>query len=204
MNGEGVEAHHVELHFKPTVRQQLYSHRCFATNTCSVRPECFRCPFTPQSKPDKHLFPLFLGLLLWMSAWTEVRKSTQTQKWQKYVFVLSFCIQDKTTLYDYACAFWDEMKKEWSTRGCNKINSTNGTLGCLCNHTTNFAALWVRSKFILTLRLNVNMKATKGNSDLFFWSSHIEIITNTVIWTSFLSLDWSFLPWLWSSPLFTT
>lgn len=51
---------------------------------------------------------------------------------------------DNTTLYDYACVFWDYTLDDWSTEGCTKINSTNKTMGCLCNHTTNFAALWVK------------------------------------------------------------
>ncbi|KAJ8367321.1 hypothetical protein AAFF_G00321050 [Aldrovandia affinis] len=45
------------------------------------------------------------------------------------------------TLYDYACVFWNYTLEDWSTFGCVKTNSTPGTLGCSCNHTTNYAML---------------------------------------------------------------
>ncbi|XP_056227089.1 adhesion G-protein coupled receptor G7-like [Seriola aureovittata] len=47
-----------------------------------------------------------------------------------------------TSLYDFACAFWDYSKEDWSTVGCSKGNASDGVLRCFCNHTTNFAALW--------------------------------------------------------------
>ncbi|XP_078147357.1 adhesion G-protein coupled receptor G7 [Centroberyx gerrardi] len=46
-----------------------------------------------------------------------------------------------TTLYDYACVFWDYSLGDWSTQGCTKVNASDGVLRCFCNHTTNFAAL---------------------------------------------------------------
>ncbi|KAM3850058.1 adhesion G-protein coupled receptor G7 [Diretmus argenteus] len=46
-----------------------------------------------------------------------------------------------TTLYDYACVFWDHKLNDWSTIGCSKGNAEDGVLRCFCNHTTNFAAL---------------------------------------------------------------
>ncbi|XP_046887500.1 adhesion G-protein coupled receptor G7-like [Hypomesus transpacificus] len=46
-----------------------------------------------------------------------------------------------TTLYDFACVFWNYNKSEWSTEGCSKVNVSSEALRCVCNHTTNFAAL---------------------------------------------------------------
>ncbi|XP_071335566.1 adhesion G-protein coupled receptor G7-like [Trachinotus anak] len=47
-----------------------------------------------------------------------------------------------TSLYDFACVFWDYGLEDWSTAGCSKGNASDGVLRCFCNHTTNFAALW--------------------------------------------------------------
>ncbi|XP_028998935.1 mucin-2 [Betta splendens] len=47
-----------------------------------------------------------------------------------------------TSLYDFACVFWDFSLQDWSTAGCYKANTSYGELRCFCNHTTNFAALW--------------------------------------------------------------
>ncbi|KAM7375614.1 hypothetical protein PAMA_014628 [Pampus argenteus] len=47
-----------------------------------------------------------------------------------------------TSLYNFACVFWDYNLEDWSTTGCSKGNSSDGVLRCFCNHTTNFAALW--------------------------------------------------------------
>ncbi|XP_070787023.1 adhesion G-protein coupled receptor G7 [Enoplosus armatus] len=47
-----------------------------------------------------------------------------------------------TSLYDFACVFWDYSLEDWSTDGCSKGNASDGVLRCFCNHTTNFAALW--------------------------------------------------------------
>ncbi|XP_047211762.1 adhesion G-protein coupled receptor G7 isoform X2 [Girardinichthys multiradiatus] len=49
---------------------------------------------------------------------------------------------DKTSLHDFSCVFWDYGQQDWSTQGCSKGNASDGVLRCLCNHTTNFAALW--------------------------------------------------------------
>uniref|UniRef100_A0A3Q2R0E9 Adhesion G protein-coupled receptor G7, tandem duplicate 2 n=1 Tax=Fundulus heteroclitus TaxID=8078 RepID=A0A3Q2R0E9_FUNHE len=43
---------------------------------------------------------------------------------------------------DFACVFWDYNLRDWSTQGCSKGNASDNVLRCLCNHTTNFAALW--------------------------------------------------------------
>lgn len=51
-----------------------------------------------------------------------------------------------TFLYDFACVFWDYGLGDWNTDGCSKGNSSGGLLRCSCNHTTNFAALWVNIK----------------------------------------------------------
>ncbi|XP_070814250.1 adhesion G-protein coupled receptor G7 [Chaetodon trifascialis] len=47
-----------------------------------------------------------------------------------------------TTLYDFACVFWNYSLGDWSTDGCSKGNASDGFMTCFCNHTTNFAALW--------------------------------------------------------------
>ncbi|XP_032756204.1 adhesion G-protein coupled receptor G7 [Rattus rattus] len=44
-------------------------------------------------------------------------------------------------LYSYACVYWNILKKDWDTAGCQKSMNTSGFLGCQCNHTTNFAVL---------------------------------------------------------------
>ncbi|KAM9349992.1 adhesion G-protein coupled receptor G7-like [Symphorus nematophorus] len=55
---------------------------------------------------------------------------------------------DGMSLYDFACVFWNYSLDEWSTDGCSKGNTSDGLVTCFCNHTTNFAALWVfREKY---------------------------------------------------------
>lgn len=44
-------------------------------------------------------------------------------------------------LYSYACVYWNFLKKDWDTAGCQKTVNATGFLGCQCNHTTNFAVL---------------------------------------------------------------
>ncbi|KAG5832807.1 hypothetical protein ANANG_G00295060 [Anguilla anguilla] len=44
-------------------------------------------------------------------------------------------------LHDFACVFWDYAVSDWSTAGCRKNGSSNTSLGCVCDHTTNFAVL---------------------------------------------------------------
>lgn len=44
-------------------------------------------------------------------------------------------------LYSYACVYWNILKKDWDTAGCQKSVNAMGFLGCQCNHTTNFAVL---------------------------------------------------------------
>lgn len=44
-------------------------------------------------------------------------------------------------LYSYACVYWNILKKDWDTAGCQKSVNASGFLGCQCNHTTNFAVL---------------------------------------------------------------
>ncbi|XP_070712023.1 adhesion G-protein coupled receptor G7 [Pempheris klunzingeri] len=51
-------------------------------------------------------------------------------------------VMNGTSLYDFACVFWNYSLNEWSTDGCSKGNASDGLLRCFCNHTTNFAALW--------------------------------------------------------------
>nr|XP_033471748.1 adhesion G-protein coupled receptor G7 [Epinephelus lanceolatus] len=51
-------------------------------------------------------------------------------------------VMDGTSLFDFACVFWDYSLEDWSTAGCSKGNASDGLLRCFCNHTTNFAALW--------------------------------------------------------------
>lgn len=40
--------------------------------------------------------------------------------------------------------FWNYSLLDWSTTGCSKREASDGVLRCFCNHTTNFAALWVK------------------------------------------------------------
>ncbi|KAK2917241.1 hypothetical protein Q8A73_003987 [Channa argus] len=51
-------------------------------------------------------------------------------------------VMNGTSLYDFACVFWNYSLEDWSTVGCSKGNASDGVLRCFCNHTTNFAALW--------------------------------------------------------------
>ncbi|XP_042261372.1 adhesion G-protein coupled receptor G7 [Thunnus maccoyii] len=51
-------------------------------------------------------------------------------------------LKNGTSLYDFACVFWNYSLGDWSTAGCSKGNASDGVLRCFCNHTTNFAALW--------------------------------------------------------------
>ncbi|KAJ8346294.1 hypothetical protein SKAU_G00304870 [Synaphobranchus kaupii] len=44
-------------------------------------------------------------------------------------------------LQDFACVFWDYDVQDWSTEGCTKQSRSPDSLGCTCNHTTNFAVL---------------------------------------------------------------
>ncbi|XP_038584939.1 adhesion G-protein coupled receptor G7-like [Micropterus salmoides] len=61
-----------------------------------------------------------------------------------------------TSLYDFACVFWDYSLQDWSTDGCSKGNASDGVLRCFCNHTTNFAALWsFREKYQYAEALDV-------------------------------------------------
>nr|XP_046176163.1 adhesion G-protein coupled receptor G7-like [Oncorhynchus gorbuscha] len=46
-----------------------------------------------------------------------------------------------TSLYDFACVWWNYTLKDWSTFGCSKVNHSEDGLRCFCNHTTNFAVL---------------------------------------------------------------
>ncbi|KAM5281146.1 adhesion G-protein coupled receptor G7 [Ctenodactylus gundi] len=50
--------------------------------------------------------------------------------------------QREFQLNSYACVYWDFSTRDWDTYGCYKSRVTEeGFLGCLCNHTTNFAVL---------------------------------------------------------------
>lgn len=60
---------------------------------------------------------------------------------------LPFQMINGTSLYEFACVFWNYELNDWSTDGCSKGNSSDGFLRCFCNHTTNFAALWVMINF---------------------------------------------------------
>ncbi|XP_062270777.1 adhesion G-protein coupled receptor G7-like [Scomber scombrus] len=51
-------------------------------------------------------------------------------------------LMNGTLLHDFACVFWNYSEEDWSTAGCFKQNTSGGVLRCVCNHTTNFAALW--------------------------------------------------------------
>uniref|UniRef100_H2RNL8 G-protein coupled receptors family 2 profile 2 domain-containing protein n=1 Tax=Takifugu rubripes TaxID=31033 RepID=H2RNL8_TAKRU len=55
---------------------------------------------------------------------------------------LPFQMINGTSLYEFACVFWNYELNDWSTDGCSKGNTSDGFLRCFCNHTTNFAALW--------------------------------------------------------------
>ncbi|KAM6162762.1 adhesion G-protein coupled receptor G7 [Erethizon dorsatum] len=46
----------------------------------------------------------------------------------------------------YACVYWNFLTKDWDTYGCYKDKTTDGFLGCRCNHTTNFAVLMTFKK----------------------------------------------------------
>lgn len=61
-----------------------------------------------------------------------------------------------TSMYDFACVFWDYSLEDWSTDGCSKGNASDGFFRCFCNHTTNFAALWV----------NINSAADKFSNEI--------------------------------------
>lgn len=50
---------------------------------------------------------------------------------------------DGTAMYEFACVSWSYELNDWSTDGCSKGNTSDNLLRCFCNHTTNFAALWV-------------------------------------------------------------
>ncbi|KAK2917242.1 hypothetical protein Q8A73_003988 [Channa argus] len=57
-------------------------------------------------------------------------------------------VMNGTSLYDFACVFWNYSLEDWSTVSCSKGNASDGVLRCFCNHTTNFAALWsIREKY---------------------------------------------------------
>lgn len=60
---------------------------------------------------------------------------------------LPFQMINGTSLYEFACVFWNYELNDWSTDGCSKGNTSDGFLRCFCNHTTNFAALWVMINF---------------------------------------------------------
>ncbi|XP_007643565.3 adhesion G-protein coupled receptor G7 [Cricetulus griseus] len=49
-------------------------------------------------------------------------------------------------LHSYACVYWNFLKKDWDTHGCQKHENSAGFLGCRCNHTTNFAVLMTFKK----------------------------------------------------------
>lgn len=49
-------------------------------------------------------------------------------------------------LHSYACVYWNFSRNDWDTHGCQKDGSTEGFLGCRCNHTTNFAVLMTFKK----------------------------------------------------------
>lgn len=59
--------------------------------------------------------------------------------------LLLFQMISNTSLYDFACVYWNYSLEDWSTDGCSKGNASDGLLRCFCNHTTNFAALWVNT-----------------------------------------------------------
>ncbi|XP_062236138.1 adhesion G-protein coupled receptor G7 isoform X2 [Platichthys flesus] len=50
-------------------------------------------------------------------------------------------LRSGTALYDFACVSWNYTLNDWSTAGCSKGNASDGAMRCICNHTTNFAAL---------------------------------------------------------------
>uniref|UniRef100_A0A668UWH4 Adhesion G protein-coupled receptor G7 n=1 Tax=Oreochromis aureus TaxID=47969 RepID=A0A668UWH4_OREAU len=80
-------------------------------------------------------------------------KEKQTNCTKKYmlnlnkraVCALLFQLINGTSLYDFSCVFWNYSQKDWSTSGCSKGNTSDGLMRCFCNHTTNFAALWVKN-----------------------------------------------------------
>lgn len=55
-------------------------------------------------------------------------------------------------LYSYACVYWNILKKDWDTAGCQKSVNASGFLGCQCNHTTNFAVLMVSMRKTISFR----------------------------------------------------
>lgn len=119
-----------------------------------------------------------------------------------------FQIPKNTSLYGFACAFWDYSLNDWSTYGCFKGNSSSGLLTCHCNHTTNFAALWVnitsvvQSALILTHSgLNVTHDCITMVCLLKSWScfcsSPSERTISTWPWTGSPPLDCPFPFWAW-------
>ncbi|XP_033624081.1 adhesion G-protein coupled receptor G7 isoform X2 [Fukomys damarensis] len=54
--------------------------------------------------------------------------------------------QKEFQLNSYSCVYWNFLTKDWDTYGCHKDKSTDGFLGCSCNHTTNFAVLMTFKK----------------------------------------------------------
>lgn len=77
-------------------------------------------------------------------------------------YLLLFQMINGTSLYDFACVYWNYSLEDWSTDGCSKGNASDGLLRCFCNHTTNFAALWVNTTTLSNdttadVELKVNM-----------------------------------------------
>lgn len=70
------------------------------------------------------------------------------------LYLLLSQMMNGTSLYDFACVFWDYSLQDWSTDGCSKRNASDGVLRCFCNHTTNFAALWVNITSVHWMLIN--------------------------------------------------
>ncbi|KAM9334324.1 adhesion G-protein coupled receptor G7-like [Symphorus nematophorus] len=74
--------------------------------------------------------------------------SVSGQEPQHVEIVFRPTIVNGTSLYDFACVFWNYSLHDWSTDGCSKGNASDGLLRCFCNHTTNFAAFFsLRDKY---------------------------------------------------------
>lgn len=123
-------------------------------------------------------------------------------------------------LYDFACVSWNYTLEDWSTQGCSKGNYSEGFLRCFCNHTTNFAALWVninsaaeiKASFIgLNSVINNQIQNEKMHREVLwktgfcFSSSHTERTMNMQQpLTGSPFLDCLFLLWAWLFQSFTT
>ena len=154
---------HVNLHTLPhNVNLHTLPHKqCLSAHTNTV---------TLHTLPHKHVnlhtqtflsaktFPRFLLLFSVFAAFS-ISKVLD-------VSMVVFQLLNGTSLWDFSCVFWNYSLEDWSVAGCWKGNASDGVLQCFCNHTTNFAALWVKKhahKFHFTLNVSYIWRYIKGS-----------------------------------------